>query len=52
VNVVNVVRCVIDRLSTGTEIHQRRTEANEKLMLLSPRDYEIAGAVAQGKSNA
>jgi DNA-binding NarL/FixJ family response regulator len=48
----SVTRRLIERLSSGSEIDQRHAAATEKLSLLSPRDHEIAGAVAQGKSNA
>jgi DNA-binding NarL/FixJ family response regulator len=47
-----VTRRLIDRLAGDAEASRRHTEASKLLGELSPRDREIAGAIAQGKSNA
>jgi len=47
-----VTRRLIDRLAGDAEASRRHTEASKLLSELSPRDREIAGAIAQGKSNA
>ena len=47
-----VTRRLIDRLAGDAEASRRHTEASKLLSDLSPRDRDIAGAIAQGKSNA
>jgi len=47
-----VTRRLIDRLAGDGDAAGRHTEAAAMLDQLSPRDREIAGAIAQGKSNA
>jgi DNA-binding NarL/FixJ family response regulator len=47
-----VTRRLIDLLAGDAEASRRHTEASKLLSELSPRDREIAGAIAQGKSNA
>ena len=47
-----VTRRLIDLLAGDAEASRRHAEASKLLSELSPRDREIAGAIAQGKSNA
>ena len=47
-----VTRRLIDRLSGDREAERRQAEAAAQLDTLSPREREIAHAVALGKSNA
>jgi DNA-binding NarL/FixJ family response regulator len=47
-----VTRRLIDRLSGDREAERRHAEAAARLDALSPREREIAYAVAQGKPNA
>jgi DNA-binding NarL/FixJ family response regulator len=47
-----VTRRLIDRLAGESDASDRHAEAAEQLGALSPRDREIAAAIAQGKSNA
>jgi DNA-binding NarL/FixJ family response regulator len=47
-----VTRRLIDRLSGDREAERRHAEAAAQLQALSPREREIAYAVAQGKANA
>ena len=47
-----VTRRLIDRLSGDREAERRNVEAAARLDALSPREREIALAVAQGSSNA
>src|SRR6201992_3233272 len=47
-----VTRRLIDRLASDDEASTRHTQAEALLGKLSPRDREIAGAIAQGKPNA
>jgi DNA-binding NarL/FixJ family response regulator len=47
-----VTRRLIDRLASENDASARQAEAKAQLSVLSPRDREIAAAVAQGKSNA
>jgi DNA-binding NarL/FixJ family response regulator len=47
-----VTRRLIDRLSGDPEAERRNAEAAARLDALSPREREIAYAVAQGKPNA
>lgn len=47
-----VTRRLIDRLASDGDASGRHTEAAAKLADLSPRDRDIAAAIAQGKSNA
>jgi len=47
-----VTRRLIDRLSGGREDERRQADAVARLDTLSPREREVAHAVAQGKSNA
>ncbi len=47
-----VTRRLIDRLAGDRDADARHNEAAEQLRELSPRDREIAAAIAQGKSNA
>jgi DNA-binding NarL/FixJ family response regulator len=47
-----VTRRLIDRLAGESDASDRHTEAASRLATLSPRDREIAAAIAQGKSNA
>jgi DNA-binding NarL/FixJ family response regulator len=47
-----VTRRLLDRLADDREAFQRQTENIAQLDSLSPRDREVAEAVAQGKSNA
>jgi DNA-binding NarL/FixJ family response regulator len=47
-----VTRRLIDRLAGDQDADVRHTEAAAQLNALSPRDREIAAAIAQGKSNA
>ena len=47
-----VTRRLIDRLSGDREAERRNVEAAARLDALSPREREIAFAVAQGSSNA
>jgi len=47
-----VTRRLIDRLAGDQDADARHVEAAGLLTQLSPRDREIAGAIAQGKSNA
>jgi DNA-binding NarL/FixJ family response regulator len=47
-----VTRRLIDRLSGDREAERRSVEAAARLDALSPREREIAFAVAQGSSNA
>jgi DNA-binding NarL/FixJ family response regulator len=47
-----VTRRLIDRLSGDRETERRQAEAAAQLDALSPREREIAYAVAQGKPNA
>ncbi|HTW13303.1 MAG TPA: response regulator transcription factor [Solirubrobacteraceae bacterium] len=47
-----VTRRLIDRLADGQDAEQRHSDAAAQLQALSPRDREIARAVAEGKSNA
>lgn len=47
-----VTRRLIDRLASDGDSDVRHVEAAAMLKELSPRDREIAGAIAQGKSNA
>ena len=47
-----VTRRLIDRLAGDVDADARHSEAAAMLGALSPRDREIAAAIAQGKSNA
>ena len=47
-----VTRRLIDRLAGDQDADVRHNEAAAQLTALSPRDREIAAAIAQGKSNA
>jgi DNA-binding NarL/FixJ family response regulator len=47
-----VTRRLIDRLAGESDANDRHIEAASQLGALSPRDREIAAAIAQGKSNA
>ena len=47
-----VTRRLIDRLAGDVDADARHSEAAASLNALSPRDREIAAAIAQGKSNA
>jgi DNA-binding NarL/FixJ family response regulator len=47
-----VTRRLLDLLANDRDAEQRRAEAVAKLRTLSPRDREIALAIAQGKSNS
>jgi DNA-binding NarL/FixJ family response regulator len=47
-----VTRRLIDRLAGDGDAAGRHAEAAAQLVELSPRDRDIAGAIAQGKSNA
>lgn len=47
-----VTRRLIDRLSADRDAERRHAEAATQLDALSPRDRDIAEAIAQGKSNA
>jgi DNA-binding NarL/FixJ family response regulator len=47
-----VTRRLIDRLAGDQDADVRHNEAAAQLSALSPRDREIAAAIAQGKSNA
>ena len=47
-----VTRRLIDRLAGDVDADARHSEAAASLNELSPRDREIAAAIAQGKSNA
>jgi DNA-binding NarL/FixJ family response regulator len=47
-----VTRRLIDRLAGDGDAAGRHAEAAAQLTDLSPRDRDIAGAIAQGKSNA
>jgi DNA-binding NarL/FixJ family response regulator len=47
-----VTRRLIDRLASDSDASERHAEAAAVLSELSPRDREIAAAIAQGKSNA
>jgi DNA-binding NarL/FixJ family response regulator len=47
-----VTRRLIDRLAGESDASDRHAEAAVQLSALSPRDREIAAAIAQGKSNA
>ena len=47
-----VTRRLIDRLAGEADASGRHTDAAAQLDELSPRDRDIAGAIAQGKSNA
>jgi DNA-binding NarL/FixJ family response regulator len=47
-----VTRRLIDRLAGDVDADARHSEAAALLGELSPRDREIASAIAQGKSNA
>lgn len=47
-----VTRRLIDRLAGDPEAERRGREAAAALDRLSPREQEIAGAIAQGRSNA
>ena len=47
-----VTRRLIDRLAGDVDADARHSEAARMLNALSPRDREIAAAIAQGKSNA
>ena len=47
-----VTRRLIDRLAGDRDADARHNEAAAQLTALSPRDREIAAAIAQGKSNA
>jgi len=47
-----VTRRLIDRLASDRDASTRRAEAAATLTELSPRDRQIAGAIARGKSNA
>jgi DNA-binding NarL/FixJ family response regulator len=47
-----VTRRLIDRLASDSDAAERHAEAAAVLSELSPRDREIAAAIAQGKSNA
>ena len=47
-----VTRRLIDRLADDRDAERRHADAAAQLDTLSPRDREIAQAVAQGKSNA
>jgi DNA-binding NarL/FixJ family response regulator len=47
-----VTRRLIDRLAGDQDADARHNEAATQLNELSPRDREIAAAIAQGKSNA
>jgi DNA-binding NarL/FixJ family response regulator len=47
-----VTRRLIDRLAGDQDADVRHNEAAAQLNALSPRDREIAAAIAQGKSNA
>jgi DNA-binding NarL/FixJ family response regulator len=47
-----VTRRLIDRLSDDRDAERRHAEAATQLDALSPRDRDIAEAIAQGKSNA
>lgn len=47
-----VTRRLLDRLAGDHEAERRRADAVAQLDTLSPREREIAHAVAQGKSNA
>jgi DNA-binding NarL/FixJ family response regulator len=47
-----VTRRLIERLSHDRDAERRHAEAADHLSALSPRDREIAEAIAEGKSNA
>jgi len=47
-----VTRRLIDRLANDGDTTRRQADAAVLLRELSPRDREIASAIAQGKSNA
>ncbi len=47
-----VTRTLIDRLAGESDASGRHAEAAAQLSALSPRDRQIAAAIAQGKSNA
>jgi DNA-binding NarL/FixJ family response regulator len=47
-----VTRRLIDRLAGDQDADARHNEAAAQLGALSPRDRQIAAAIAQGKSNA
>jgi DNA-binding NarL/FixJ family response regulator len=47
-----VTRRLIDRLAGEGDADARGREARERLAALSPRDRDIAGAIAEGKANA
>ena len=47
-----VTRRLIDRLAGDVDADSRQSEAAATLSALSPRDRQIAAAIAQGKSNA
>ncbi len=47
-----VTRRLIDRLAGDGDAHRRCREARARLAELSPRDREIASAIAEGKPNA
>ena len=47
-----VTRRLIDRLAADGDAGHRREQAATRLAELSPRDREIAGAIAQGRPNA
>jgi DNA-binding NarL/FixJ family response regulator len=47
-----VTRRLLDLLANDRDAEQRRAEAVAELRTLSPRDREIALAIAQGKSNS
>lgn len=48
----SVTRRLIERLADGPDIERRHAEAAATLDTLSPRERDIAEAIAQGKANA